>query len=119
MKADDIFPIVTTGDLPRLLEFYGAGLGGEEYYRIPAEGAAAYVALRFGTASLGLAAGEATGAAAIALWVYVDDCDAAVERARAVGAEVVEGPATQAWGERIARVLDPDGNQVVLGQRAP
>ena len=30
---------------------------------------------------------------------------------------LVKEPADQPWGERIARVLDPDGNVVVLGQR--
>jgi lactoylglutathione lyase len=32
--------------------------------------------------------------------------------------EVVEEPADQPWGERVARVLDPDGNVVLIGQRA-
>jgi uncharacterized glyoxalase superfamily protein PhnB len=50
-------------------------------------------------------------------WLYVDDCDATVERLRAVGVAIVEEPADQPWGERIARVLDPDGNAVIVGQR--
>ncbi len=53
------------------------------------------------------------------LWVYVDDCDAAVDRFRDAGVTVTEEPADQPWGERVARVLDPDGNLVILGQRAP
>lgn len=51
------------------------------------------------------------------LWVYADDCDAAVERLRTAGVEIVEEPADQPWGERVARVLDPDGNLVIVGQR--
>jgi lactoylglutathione lyase len=31
---------------------------------------------------------------------------------------VTEEPADQPWGERIARVLDPDGNEVIVGQKA-
>jgi predicted enzyme related to lactoylglutathione lyase len=51
------------------------------------------------------------------LWLYVDDCDATVGRLRAAGVPIVEEPADQPWGERIARVLDPDGNAVIVGQR--
>jgi lactoylglutathione lyase len=31
---------------------------------------------------------------------------------------VTEEPADQPWGERVARVLDPDGNEVIVGQKA-
>jgi lactoylglutathione lyase len=31
---------------------------------------------------------------------------------------IVEEPADQPWGERVARVLDPDGNAVLIGQAA-
>jgi lactoylglutathione lyase len=30
---------------------------------------------------------------------------------------VLEEPADQPWGERIARVPDPDGNMVIIGAR--
>jgi len=42
----------------------------------------------------------------------------AVERLRAAGVAVTEEPTDQPWGERIARVLDPDGNEVIIGQKA-
>ncbi|MEA2189879.1 MAG: hypothetical protein QOK16_4890, partial [Solirubrobacteraceae bacterium] len=51
------------------------------------------------------------------LWVYADDCDAAVEHLRVAGVKIVEEPTDQPWGERVARVLDPDGNVVIVGQR--
>lgn len=53
----------------------------------------------------------------ISLWTYTDDCDALVERIRAAGGTITEEPADQPWGERVARVLDPDGNQIIIGQR--
>ena len=61
----------------------------------------------------------ASGAAGqrFALWVYADSCDEAVDRLRAAGATVTEEPTDQPWGERVARVLDPDGNEVIVGQR--
>jgi lactoylglutathione lyase len=47
--------------------------------------------------------------------VYTDDCDAAVVRLRNGGVRIVEEPCDQPWGERVARVLDPDGNTVIIG----
>jgi len=51
------------------------------------------------------------------LWLYVDDCDATTERLRAAGVTIAQEPEDQPWGERVARVLDPDGNLVLIGQR--
>ncbi len=53
----------------------------------------------------------------MSLWVYAEDCDAAVERLRAAGIEIVQEPVDQPWGERVARVRDPDGNEVIIGAR--
>jgi lactoylglutathione lyase len=73
-----------------------------------------------GHLGLGLApeAGSGAGGPRFALWVYADSCDEAVELLRAAGATVTEEPADQPWGERVARVLDPDGNEVIVGQNA-
>jgi lactoylglutathione lyase len=32
---------------------------------------------------------------------------------------IVEEPTDQPWGERMATVLDPDGNRVIVASRAP
>lgn len=123
MAVDDVFPIVTTADLERLLPFYTDVLGGEQEYQFPPEGPAAYVSLSFGKASLGLghdpAYQPAVGTPAICLWLYVDDIVESVERIRAAGGRITQEPADQPWGEREARAEDPDGNLLVLGQRAP
>jgi len=50
----------------------------------------------------------------IELCVYVGDVGVAVEAARATGAEVAMEPADQPWGERVAYLVDPDGNLVML-----
>ncbi|WP_327374190.1 VOC family protein [Thermomonospora echinospora] len=54
------------------------------------------------------------GASRAELCGYARDCDAAVERLRSQGVRVLEEPADQPWGERMARVLDPDGNRLVI-----
>jgi lactoylglutathione lyase len=118
----DAFPILTTPDMARALGFYRDLLEGEVEYQFPAEGDPGYVALKIGGGHLGIGlAPDAVGGAGgqrFALWVYADSCDEAVERLRAEGATVTEEPADQPWGERVARVLDPDGNEVIVGQKA-
>jgi uncharacterized glyoxalase superfamily protein PhnB len=117
-----IFPILTTADLRAALGFYRDLLGADVTYEYPGpDGQPGYVALELGGAHLGI--GRDPGMTAessprFSLWVYADDCDAAVERLRAAGVTIVEEPADQPWGERLARVLDPDGNAVLIGQAA-
>jgi lactoylglutathione lyase len=118
-----LFPIVSTADLPRALAFYRDLLGGSVTYEFPGpDGEPGYVGVDLGDSHLGIGrepAAEAGGSApsAISLWVYTDDCDAAVERLRAAGVPIVEEPIDQPWGERVARVRDPDGNEVIVGAR--
>jgi uncharacterized glyoxalase superfamily protein PhnB len=51
------------------------------------------------------------------LRVYVDDADAAVDRATAAGARVVTRPTLLAFGERVARVRDAQGHLWWLHER--
>ena len=45
-----------------------------------------------------------------------DDIDAAFERARATGAEVLQEPIDQPWGPRDCAFRDPSGNTVRIAQ---
>lgn len=119
----EMFPILSTPDLSRSLAFYRDLLAGEITYQFPPLGAPEFVALRLGPSSLGIAADRDDGSprsvasARFALWVYVDDCDVAVQHLRAGGVAVTEEPADQPWGERMATVADPDGNRVIVASR--
>ncbi|MGH9211136.1 MAG: VOC family protein [Acidimicrobiales bacterium] len=115
----DAFPIFATPSVERALGFYRDLLDGKVTYQFPPEGDPGYVALAIGSTQIGLAQSPETsagpGGQRISLWVYADDCDAAVDRLRAGGAVIVEEPADQPWGERVARVQDPDGNEILIG----
>jgi lactoylglutathione lyase len=91
-------------------------------YEFPGpDGQPGYVGMELGSSHLGIGRDPEAPAEAserFTLWVYADDCDSAVERLRAAGVTVAEEPADQPWGERVARVLDPDGNLVIVGQPA-
>jgi uncharacterized glyoxalase superfamily protein PhnB len=118
-----LFPIVATTDMARALTFYRDLLGGIVVYEFPDPGGATvYAGVDIGGSHLGI--GFSPGLEnisiprAMSLWLYVEDCDAAVERLRTAGVTVTEEPVDQPWGERVARVLDPDGNEVIIGQQA-
>jgi uncharacterized glyoxalase superfamily protein PhnB len=117
-----LFPIITTRDMARALGFYRDLLEGNVTYEFPApDGTTAYAGLDIGGSQLGIGADpeapDAGEGRAMSLWLYATDCDAAVERLRAAGVTVTAEPADQPWGERVARVLDPDGNEVIIGAK--
>jgi lactoylglutathione lyase len=115
---ESAFPIIATCDLPRALRFYRDLLDGTVAYQFPPEGEPVYAGIDIGSSHLGIGH-DATAREAVpqrfSLWVYAHDCDAAVDRLRAAGVVVVEEPTDQPWGERVARVLDPDGKTVIIG----
>ncbi|GAA1038469.1 VOC family protein [Virgisporangium ochraceum] len=119
----EMFPILSTPDLPRALAFYRDLLGATVSYRFPPTGEPAYVGLDLGRSQLGIGAeSDPPGTAdashhRFSLWIYCDDCDAAVSKLRAAGVPVVEEPADQPWGERMATVTDPDGTKVIIATR--
>lgn len=118
----EMFPIVTTPDLSRALRFYRDALGGTVGYEFPGDnGGPVYVGIDIGSSHVGIsldAEAEEARRGPIRLWIYADDCDAAVERLRGLDVPIVEEPQDQPWGERVARVSDPDGNEIIIGQRA-
>jgi lactoylglutathione lyase len=119
---DEVFPILSTPDLARSLGFYRDLLGGTITYQFPPEGEPGYVGVQVGRSHLGIGLQDRPGDLVndrITLWVYADDCDAALKRLRDGGVEVAQEPADQPWGERMAVVLDPDGNRIIVASRAP
>ena len=111
MAYTEAFPVITVSDLPAALAFYRDQIGFTEDYRFPADGDPVFVTLRLDTSQLAIAAGETTD---FDLCLYADDCDAAVAQLRAAGAEVLEEPSDQPWGERMARLRDPSGHRILL-----
>lgn len=117
----ELFPIVATTDIARSLRFYRDALGGTLTHEFPGpDGAPVYVGIDIGSSHMGIGIDVEVREAPrppVRLWIYADDCDAAVERLRASDVAIVEEPRDQPGGERTARVRDPDGNEVVIAQR--
>ena len=113
-------PIASTPDLPRLRAFYEKVLGATQTSRVPEEGPEFYVELRIGAATLGLAHNESTQTGApvrIILSADVADVDALLPTVEAAGGTVPGQPNDMPWGQRVAHVLDPDGNMLNLTMR--
>ncbi len=117
MTVRSLFPILLSGDVPRLVRFYEHALQAHVTYRFGSADEDDYVALAVGDASLGIGRDPQAPAAGdrIALWFYVHVADAVYARWMAAGGDSVQAPADMPWGERVAQVRDPDGNLVNLG----
>jgi len=110
--SDRSFPIISVRDLPTVRAFYER-LGFVQTFQFPPEGEPGFVTMEREGANIGIGAGAADDH--VALWVYVDDVDEALEQLVAGGAPVVAAPADQPFGERVAQTRDPDGTLVYLG----
>ena len=119
--ADELFPIIEARDVERSLGFWRDLLGGQVTSTFPGEdGSVVFTSVQLGRSAIGIGGpAPAVTHGSIILWLYVEAVDPLIERLRAAGVTVVAEPADQPWGERTARVLDPDGHVVMLGQRAP
>ena len=115
---------LTGADHDKLLRFYAVGLGIEpEAIWTSDQGKAVLLPLGRGTLELfderqaemvdGMEVGRRVSGH-VRLALQVPDLDAALARLTAHGATVVHGPVLTPWGDRNARVQDPDGMQVTL-----
>ncbi len=117
---EEMFPILSTPDMARSLGFYRDLLGGTVTYQFPPEGEPGYVGVDIGRSHLGIGLQTEPGEQGndrVTLWFYATDCDAAIATLKAGGVRVIDEPADQPWGERMATVLDPDGNKVIVATR--
>jgi predicted enzyme related to lactoylglutathione lyase len=112
-----IQPIISTPDLARLRAFYQKVLGATQAVRVPEEGPEFFVELRVGDTTLGIVQRDDTETGApvrIILSADVDDVDALLPVVEAAGGTVPGVPNDMPWGQRVAHVLDPDGNMLNL-----
>lgn len=114
-----VFPCLTFRNAKASIEWLERVLGAEAVavYEDD-EGRVVHAELRIGQSTImggdDHPGGQATPAGMSAIYVVVDDADAAYERAKAAGAEVTE-PVDRDYGSREFTVTDPDGNRWSLG----
>jgi PhnB protein len=113
IRSPKFAPYVTTNNAAGLIRFIEDGIGGTAGFReTDASGRIAHAEMRVADAVLMLAdtpAGRPVFPAMLHL--YVDDADAAYDRALRAGATSVRQPTDQPDGDRRGGVRDPFGNE--------
>lgn len=121
---EGIIPHLVVDGAGEAIDFYREAFGAEEVARhyapdgerlmhgeIRVGGAIVYLVDDFPEYSGGTERNpKATGTSSVTIHRFVEDVDAAVERAREAGAEVTMEPEDMFWGDRYGVVTDPFGH---------
>jgi PhnB protein len=118
-----VTPHLVVRGAARAIDFYTEALGAQELMRMPApDGKIMHAELRLGDSNVflvdefdepreeGITSPVKLGATTVTVHLYVDDVDAAIQRAAAAGAKVTLPPTDMFWGDRYGRILDPFGH---------
>jgi PhnB protein len=114
-------PYLIVDGAAEAIEFYKTVLGAEERLRMPvADGRVGHAELSVGDAVIMLAdanpemdarSPRSLGGTPVAIYAYVDDVDAAFERAKAAGASTLREVEDRFYGDRAGELEDPWGHR--------
>jgi PhnB protein len=120
-------PMLVCRDASAEMEFCSQALDAVELVRRPGpDGEVAHGLMAIGEARVmierewpGIASRPPAldGSSPVALYLYVPDVDATVERAVTAGARVLMPVEDRFWGDRTARIVDPSGHVWTLATR--
>ena len=118
-----VTPQLTLDNASEALDWYKRALGAEEINRsLGPDGKIAHAELRIGDSRImlndpfmGGKGPKAIGGSPASLWLYVEDCDAAFNRAVAAGGKVTMPLDDQFWGDRYGHFKDPYGHRWSIG----
>ena len=112
-----VSPYLIVDEPATLIRFITDVFGGKEIRRHEDDkGRIAHAEVRIGDSVIMMGgATEQWAAMPAALYVYVEDTDAAYQRGLAAGAASLQEPADQFYGDRTAGVRDSFGNQWFIG----
>lgn len=116
-----VTPVLTVHDAARTIEFYKEAFGAEERFRMttPDGKAIAHAELKIGDSVFMLgeempgyesASPQTLGSTTVSFYIYVEDVDAAFDRAVSAGATVKYPLENMFWGDRTGTVVDPSGH---------
>lgn len=118
-----VVPYLLYEDAAAAVEFLSLAFGFEETMRVTSGDRVDHAEMELGDGGVHLGQPRAPtsprrlGGTAVLLYVYVADVDDHCHRARTAGAEIVEEPADQDYGERRYHALDPEGHSWYFAQR--
>jgi PhnB protein len=107
------YPVVD--DVPALITFLGKVFGASEKFRTVGSAGGYHTEVQIGDTGLMIGGGGPDlawkgDARPMAFHIYVPDVDATYQLALDAGAQSLQVPTDQEWGERTANVKDPAGN---------
>ena len=120
-----VTPLLTFDDCKAALDWYGKGFGAVEISKsFGPDGKIMHSEFRIGDSILmahdammgGKGPGE-FGGSPVALWAFVENCDAVFNRAVAAGATVIRPLEDQFWGDRCGTLKDPHGYAWTIATR--
>ena len=122
-----VMPRLYCHDVAAEIDFCKTVFGAVELNRRPGpDGKAAHALMTIGPAMIMIEAewpGFASrapvpdGSSPVVIFVYVEDIDAAVERAVGAGAKILVEAKNQFWGDRTGWVIDPAGHVWTIASR--
>ena len=104
-------------DTPKAIEFYKKAFGAKERSRMPGpDGRIMHAEITIGNSNImlndevmGNRSAESMGGSPVSFYVYVENVDAAVQKAVAAGATLAMPVSEMFWGDRFGQVQDPFG----------
>jgi PhnB protein len=107
-------------DAASALDFYARAFDGQQgtVLRIPGSDMVMHGEVRIGNSTLmlsqenpdwGTSSARSLGGSPVEFMIYVEDVDAAIQRAVDAGCEIAEPVADAFWGDRMGKVSDPFG----------
>jgi PhnB protein len=123
-----VFPMLVCRNPQAEFDFCVAAFGAvEQVRRLGPDGSTIHLAMRINGAFLvaqaefpDVVASRAPaldGSSPVPIFAYVENVDAAMNRAVAAGARVVLPPQDQFWGDRTARIIDAEGHVWTVASR--
>ncbi len=116
----DVTPHLVCAGAADAIDFYVRAFGAEEIHRLPGpDGRLMHAAVRIGDSVVmlvdempehGALGPKALNGSPVTVHLYVEDVDAVVAQAVAVGATVMMPVADMFWGDRYGIVIDPFGH---------
>jgi len=119
-----VIPYLLYVDAARALDFLSRAFGFQETFRSEDGERIAHAEMTLGEGRImlgqpgeGFTSPKDRGVATVLMYAYIDDVDAHCDQARNEGAEIVEEPADQEYGDRVYHARDSEGHDWYFAQR--
>ncbi len=125
MDVRELYAYLCVADAAAAIRFYTEAFGARETFRLAEpSGRIGHAELELAGTTLmladefpefGIRSATTLGGTPVTLHLHVDDCDATIDRAVKLGAQLEREPQDHFYGERSGSVFDPQGHRWLIG----